>query len=662
MEFKKLCKRVIAGALVLGVLGNVTGNAGCFSASASPAAASGNHPNANSSLIPGKMKKNNGKKVNQGNAYGQSWNQKMIRAEHVVSEGKQVKVVLIDSGVNYSSDIFVKERMNFIEEDECSVLYEDFSGHGTAIAGIIAAADNEEGITGINPNVEIYSARVLDGKLEAPIERIVAAIDWAIEKDADIINMSFGIPVSTPELYAAVTRASQSGALLVASTGQNGEVVYPAAYPEVIAVGAVDALGNAQSTVADGYCELMAPGVNVLSSAIFDGVRGESGTSLSAAHVTGVASVLMEQNPDMPAEFIRALMDYSANLYGDAAVYGNGVVDLEYATAIAPSVKKNYDKYLRKINQNEVQKKKASEKFWGEILRTVPENEKDIETFEGLENVVGLWSGTVHGNITTDAADEATVTVTQAQLDILLAGSKYPDKDFTGMKGMSANPYHGLFRHGSYLSPQASNYLANYIYLTRIAMNGGTAAGITAVSGMSTTDKSIMDGHFSNGKVGDKTFAQAFSDEQLANYSASSVNNRKLFVYGIAMHLVGDVYAHSAIAYVPMGGVYDYRWLDHDNFNCDSTATFSKRYDAAVETMKHVISHAVGSSEGLLQDFGIATTFYGSSSSNRFYLNCLSSYAQAVNPTLYSEWARYNSYYYTSFNYGNINLGIDLHY
>lgn len=223
MEFKKLCKRVIAGALVLGVLGNVTGNAGCFSASAAPAAASGNHPNANSSLIPGKVKKNNGKKVNQGNAYGQNWNQKMIHAENVTSGEQKVKIALIDSGVNYSSDIFVKERMNFIEEDECSVLYEDFSGHGTAIAGIIAAADNEEGITGINPNVEIYSARVLDGKLEAPIERIVAAIDWAIEKDADIINMSFGIPVSTPELQDAVIRAYQSGALLVASTGQNGE-------------------------------------------------------------------------------------------------------------------------------------------------------------------------------------------------------------------------------------------------------------------------------------------------------------------------------------------------------------------------------------------------------------------------------------------------------
>lgn len=79
------------------------------------------------------------------------------------------------------------------------------------------------------------------------MKRIVAAIDRAIEKDVDIINMSFGIPSDHPELYEAIVRATESGALLVASAGQNGEVVYPAAYEEVIAVGAVDAMGNAQA-------------------------------------------------------------------------------------------------------------------------------------------------------------------------------------------------------------------------------------------------------------------------------------------------------------------------------------------------------------------------------------------------------------------------------
>ena len=63
------------------------------------------------------------------------------------------------------------------------MIYEDISGHGTSVAGIIAAKDNDEGITGINPYVQLYSARILDENKQAPASRVVAAIDWAIEQD-----------------------------------------------------------------------------------------------------------------------------------------------------------------------------------------------------------------------------------------------------------------------------------------------------------------------------------------------------------------------------------------------------------------------------------------------------------------------------------------------
>lgn len=87
-----------------------------------------------------------------------------------MQQGQKVKVAIIDSGIDYTSDIDVYLRKNFIPgEDEISVIYEDITGHGTSVAGIIAAKDNEDGITGINPNVELYSARVLDKNLSAPI-------------------------------------------------------------------------------------------------------------------------------------------------------------------------------------------------------------------------------------------------------------------------------------------------------------------------------------------------------------------------------------------------------------------------------------------------------------------------------------------------------------
>ena len=120
-----------------------------------------------------------------------NWGREMVHIDteevsaKVASEQK-IKVAIIDSGINYSEDIEVAERKNFIPDgsgDGMSLLYEDVSGHGTNIAGVIAAKDNDLGVTGINSNVELYSARVLDANMQAPISRVIEAIDWAIEKD-----------------------------------------------------------------------------------------------------------------------------------------------------------------------------------------------------------------------------------------------------------------------------------------------------------------------------------------------------------------------------------------------------------------------------------------------------------------------------------------------
>lgn len=115
------------------------------------------------------------------------WNLQMINTTNsFYTPSEKVKVALIDSGVDYSTDIDVAVRKNFIsEQEEISIIYEDLTGHGTSVAGIIAAKDNNEGITGINPNVELYSARVLDENLSAPISRVVDAIYWAIDQDVN---------------------------------------------------------------------------------------------------------------------------------------------------------------------------------------------------------------------------------------------------------------------------------------------------------------------------------------------------------------------------------------------------------------------------------------------------------------------------------------------
>ena len=77
--------------------------------------------------------------------------------------------------------------------EECLPYYTDITGHGSAVAGIIAAEKNGKGITGINTNVELYSARVLDENNSAPTSRVIEAIYWAIDHNVNIINMSFGM-------------------------------------------------------------------------------------------------------------------------------------------------------------------------------------------------------------------------------------------------------------------------------------------------------------------------------------------------------------------------------------------------------------------------------------------------------------------------------------
>ncbi|MBO5072757.1 MAG: S8 family serine peptidase, partial [Eubacterium sp.] len=132
---------------------------------------------------------------------------------------------------------------------------------------------------------------------------VVEAIYMAIDRKVDIINMSFGVDMYSEALAQAVKDASDAGILVIAAAGNTGEkgVQYPAALEDVMAVGSVDKNGD----VAD-------------SSSV-----GEE--------VEIVAALIWEKDPDMPVDFVRALLNESANGYGDQEQYGNGLVDARYA-------------------------------------------------------------------------------------------------------------------------------------------------------------------------------------------------------------------------------------------------------------------------------------------------------------------------------------------
>lgn len=295
------------------------------------------------------------------------WNidQWSLQAIHLVDDAlanqASVKIEILDSGISYTDDIDVVERVNLIPgDDEVPVLYDDANGHGTALGGIIAAKDNGEGITGINPNAEIYSVKVLDQNLETPLSRVIEGIYWGIENDVDIINMSFGTPVESEILRKAVQDAADAGILLVAAAGNTpeGGVQYPAAFPEVIAVGSVEASGQiAEHTPLGEELELLAPGKQVLSTGLFYGVLETEGTSIAAAQVTGVASLLMGRDGEKSPEFIRQLLKESAKPILINEERTVGLIDHGYAVEVYEQFEANYteegeERVLTEQNEN----------------------------------------------------------------------------------------------------------------------------------------------------------------------------------------------------------------------------------------------------------------------------------------------------------------------
>lgn len=246
-----------------------------------------------------------------------------------------VKVAVIDSGIDYTDGIDVKVCKNFIPgQDDTNILYEDIAEHGTGIAGIISAPQNDDNyLKGITSNVELYSARVLDGNNTSPVSRVVNGIYWAIEKGVNIINLSMGLQQKSFILEKAIKDAYNEGILIIAAVGndENAGVEYPAVYDEVMGVASVDSNGTHSNYSATGLeVEISAPGELVKTASCFDGEIIASGTSLAVPHVVGVAAMLWGRDLSKSNEFIRQLINATAKEAGGKEEYA-GLGDISGA-------------------------------------------------------------------------------------------------------------------------------------------------------------------------------------------------------------------------------------------------------------------------------------------------------------------------------------------
>lgn len=207
----------------------------------------------------------------------------------------------------------------------------DIEGHGTHVAGIIAAANsNGFGINGIAPKAKIMPIRVafaVGGKGLLKASDVLEGIAYAINNDADILNMSFA-GAYNEALADMLKLAYDSGVVLVASAGNSGTTkpVYPAALDEVISVGSIDQNGQGAffSNFGD-WVDIVSPGVDILSAAPFGQYTLKSGTSMSAPYVAGVAALVMSKNEaqDLSPEQVKARIlasSESSTFFNDVAI------------------------------------------------------------------------------------------------------------------------------------------------------------------------------------------------------------------------------------------------------------------------------------------------------------------------------------------------------
>ncbi|KAF0817692.1 hypothetical protein KIS4809_3509 [Bacillus sp. ZZV12-4809] len=278
----------------------------------------------------------------------------IIRAREVWSQSKQgdgIIVATIDTGVEKEHPDLkdnIISGYNFTADDSPNV-FKDYTGHGTHVAGIIAASDNGKGIVGVAPKSKILALKVIDRNGLGSYENLIRAIHYATHWIGDngervnIINMSLGGQEPNNLLHKAIKEARQKGIVLVSAAGNEGdgedesfERSYPGYYKEVIQIGSItrDFRPSVFSNT-NVNLDFVAPGEDVLSTHLNGRYVQLSGTSMAAPYVAGAAALILKiidpdnLNPPMiPYLVYQYLLEHKKPLNFSFNQVGNGLIQL----------------------------------------------------------------------------------------------------------------------------------------------------------------------------------------------------------------------------------------------------------------------------------------------------------------------------------------------
>ena len=245
-------------------------------------------------------------------------------------------MAVLDTGIDKDHpDLVVVDGVNLINTRKS---YDDDNGHGTHCAGIIAAIDNEIGVIGVAPGVDLYAVKVLDRRGSGSYSTIIAGIEWAVNNHMDVISMSLSGRTDLQALENACIAAVTAGVVVVAAAGNDYDVytVYPAAYDSVISVGATDINDDlADFSNIDDSMYLVAPGVGITSTYKGGDYRTWKGTSMACPHVAAVAALVIEVSPSdwEVLDIQTTIFNTAEDEIGDSSTFGYGIVDAEAAVA-----------------------------------------------------------------------------------------------------------------------------------------------------------------------------------------------------------------------------------------------------------------------------------------------------------------------------------------
>ncbi|RAS76667.1 S8 family peptidase [Priestia endophytica] len=282
-------------------------------------------------------------------------NENMYLSNGEVYKGNDVKVGVLDTGIDYKNKyLYVQKGVSTVSNGGD---YMDYNGHGTHVAGIISSSANYKHKTiGIAPGVQLFAIKALGNEGEAKEKSIVAGVQWAIDHDIDILNMSIGSEVDSKSVREILDKAYKKGMFIVAPVGnsdypEKSNITYPAKYNTVLAVGSVDnKLKKSFFSNMGPELDIVALGEEIYGPGLKDTYTYETGTSMASPYVAGVAAILLSANKDLTNDELKEILILSANYLGDKDKYGYGLIDLPKALNLALLNKKDIKLYNYRIN------------------------------------------------------------------------------------------------------------------------------------------------------------------------------------------------------------------------------------------------------------------------------------------------------------------------